>query len=371
VRIQQIDPSAFTPPYDHALCRALAAHGAEVELITSRFLYGPVPEADGYEVSETFYRRSGKRGLEAPGRRIFKFAEHLPDMARLRTRKDFDPDVVHYQWLTIPSIDPFLIPPDRPRVMTAHYVLPPDPSSRQVKTAQRMFTKMDAVISHTEVGAERLRDAVGVEPDRVHVIPHGAFDYLTEIEDPLPLPPELKGAEGPVILFFGLLRPYKGLDVLIEAFSQIEGAELWIVGNPRMDLTELQAAAERAPGKVRWLTRFIEDREIPAIMQRADILTLPYKDAEQSGVLYTGLAFGKPIVLSDVGGFGEVANRYDAAELVPPEDSAALAAAIGKLVTDEGAREELAAKATAAATGAFAWSTIAGQTLDLYRELGA
>ena len=145
MRIQQIDPSAFTPPYDHALCRALAARGADVELITSEFLYGPVPEADGYEVSRDFYRRSAKRGLDARGRRLFKFAEHVPDMVRLR--RELDADVIHYQWLTVPSIDTALLPPNRPRVMTAHYVLPPEPTSRQIRTAHRMFSKMDAVIS--------------------------------------------------------------------------------------------------------------------------------------------------------------------------------------------------------------------------------
>ena len=372
MRIQQIDPSAFTPPYDHALCRALAAHGQDVELITSEFLYGPVPEADGYVVSEDFYRHSARRGLDARGRRIFKFAEHIPDMVRLRRK--LSADIIHYQWLTVPTIDARLLPPNRPRVMTAHYVLPPEPTSRQIKVANSMFTKMDAVISHTEAGAERLRDVVGVEPDRVHVIPHGAFDYLVNLEDPQPLPPELKGADGPVILFFGLLRPYKGLDVLIEAFGQIDpdiGAELWIVGNARMDLTELHVAAEKVPGRVRWLPRFIGDNEIPAIMRRADVLTLPYRDAEQSGVLYTGLAFGKPMVLSDVGGFAEVVEKYEAAELVPSEDSESLAASLSRLVGDDAARSALAEKAVAAGTGPFSWSAIAGRTIDLYREISA
>ena len=72
MRVQLIDPSAFTPPYDRALARALAAAGAEVELITSRFLYGPVPEPDGYRVSESFYRRTARRGLEARARRAKK-----------------------------------------------------------------------------------------------------------------------------------------------------------------------------------------------------------------------------------------------------------------------------------------------------------
>ena len=138
IRVQLVDPSAFTPPYDRALAAALARAGAEVELATSRFLYGPVPEAEGYRVEERFYRRSAGRGLEAPGRRAFKLAEHLPDMLRFR-RDPGAADVRHYQWLTLPGLDALLLPPDRPRAMTAHYILPPRPSRRQVASARRAF----------------------------------------------------------------------------------------------------------------------------------------------------------------------------------------------------------------------------------------
>ncbi len=366
IRVQLVDPSAFTPPYDRALAAALARAGAEVELLTSRFLYGPVPEAAGYRVSECFYRRSGARGLGAPARRAFKLAEHLPDMLRLRRR--LDADVVHYQWLTVPYLDAALLPPLRPRAMTAHYVLPPSPSRRQLSAARRSFAAMDAVVAHSEHGARRLREVVGLPGDRVHVIHHGAFDYLTHLPEERPLPAELEGAEGPVILFFGLLRPYKGIDTLLEAFRRVEGAELWIVGNPRMELAPLRRLAAEAPGRVRFLARFVEDMEIPAIMRRADLVVLPYRDAEHSGVLYAALAFGKPLVLSAVGGFPEVAAQ-GAARLVPPEDPAALAAALADLLADESARAELGKAAARAAAGAYSWDEAARQTLALYRDL--
>jgi glycosyltransferase involved in cell wall biosynthesis len=366
MRVQLVDPSAFTPPYDRALAAALARGGAEVELLTSRFLYGPVPPPEGYRVRESFYRRSAARGLDAPLRRPRKLVEHLPDM--LRFRREADADVVHYQWLTVPSLDAFLLPPRHPRLMTAHYVLPPRPSRRQVGSARRAFGRMDAVIAHSEHGARRLRDAVGLDPARVRVIHHGAFDYLTRLPEEKPLPAELEGAEGPVILFFGLLRPYKGIDTLLEAFRRIDGAELWIVGNPRMDVGPLRSLAVEAPGHVRFLDRFVEDTEIPAILRRADLLALPYRDVEHSGVLYTALAFGKPLVLSAVGGFPEVAEQ-GAARLVPPEDPLALASALDELVTDEQARTELAEASARAAAGPYSWDSAAAQTLSLYREL--
>jgi glycosyltransferase involved in cell wall biosynthesis len=366
MRVQLVDPSAFTPPYDRALAAALAQRGAEVELLTSRFLYGPVPEPNGYRVRECFYRRSAERGLGAPGRRAVKAAEHLGDMRRLPAA--LNADVTHYQWLTMPSLDAFLLSAKRPRLLTAHYILSPTPSRRETKIAKRLFSRMDAVVAHSEHGAARLRDEVGLDPSRVRVIPHGAFDYLTRLPEEKPLPAELEGAEGPVILFFGLLRPYKGLDLLLEAFAQVDGAELWIVGNPRMDVAPLRAAAQAASGRVRFVTRFVEDAEVPAIFRRADLVVLPYRDAEHSGVLYTGLAFGKPMVLSAVGGFPEVAAT-GAARLVPPGDAEALTQALSELAEDPAARERLAAAARAAAAGPYSWDAAAAQTLALYRDL--
>jgi len=366
LKVQLVDPSAFTPPYDRALAAALARAGAEVELLTSRFLYGPVPEPDGYAVSEPFYRRAARRGLGSRLRLPIKAAEHVPDLLRLR--RALDADVVHYQWLTVPPLDALLLPRLRPRVMTAHYILPPEATGSQVLAARIAFGRMDAVIAHSEHSADRLRDQVELDPAKVRVIPHGAFDYLTRLPEERPLPPELEGAEGPVILCFGLLRPYKGTEVLLEAFARLEGAELWIVGNPRMDVEPLEALARKAPGRVRFVTRFVAEGEIPAIFRRADLVALPYLDAEHSGVLYTALAFGRPLVLSAVGGFPEVAAT-GAARLVGPGDAEALASTLAALIADDDARAELSAAARRAAAGPYSWEQSARLTLELYREL--
>src|SRR6202022_892049 len=97
-----------------------------------------------------------------------------------------------------------------------------------------------------------------------------------------------------------------GIDLLLEAWRSIEGAELWIVGMPRMDIEPLRAAS---PPNVRWVPRFVGDPEIAAYFRRADVVVLPYRQIDQSGVLFTALAFGKPLVLTDVGGFSEIARH--------------------------------------------------------------
>jgi glycosyltransferase involved in cell wall biosynthesis len=380
MRVQLVDPAAFTPPYDHALAGELARAGAEVELVTSHFSYGPVPSPNRtsgpsaslagpprtYEVRELFYRRSARRGIGPRRRRLLRAAEHVPDMLRYR-RVAERADLVHYQWLSIPALDRHLLAAKRPRVYTMHWRLP-ESGTRIARNLGRLLAEMDAVVVHSEHGAGRLETDFGVPPERLRVIPHGAFDYLTRQENEVPLPAELRKVKGPVILAFGLVRPYKGTDVLLEAFRRVQGAELWIVGMPRMPMDGLRALARRAPGTVRFVDRFVTDPEIPAFMRRADLVVLPYRNIEQSGVLYTALAFGRPLVLSAVGGFPELAEQ-GAGRLVPSEDPDALAKALGELLADRSARDALADAATKAAATTYSWERIGAATMELYREL--
>jgi glycosyltransferase involved in cell wall biosynthesis len=367
MRAHIVDPSAFTPPYDHALARALAAAGAEVELITSRFGYGDVPEADGYVVRELFYRHA----VGAPGSRArlaAKLVEHVPDMLRYRTVARAA-DVVHFQWLAVQAVDRHLLPA-RPVVLTAHDLLPREPRPGQVRAQRRLYDAVDAIVVHSDYGRGVLVDALGVDPAKVRVIHHGAFRHLTVQRHEEALPEELRAVQAPVVLFFGLLRPYKGVETLLEAWRGIDGAELWAVGRPRMPLEALRALAARARG-VRIIPRFVSDAELPAYFRRADVVVLPYARTERldwSGVLATALAFGKPTVVSDVGGFGEVAAA-GAARLVPPDDAGALRDAILALLGDQQAREGLAWGALTAAKGTYSWEAAARETLALYRDL--
>jgi glycosyltransferase involved in cell wall biosynthesis len=368
MRVQIVDPPAFTPPYDHALAAALARAGAEVELITSRFAYGEVPPPDGYRVRELFYRHA----VGAPGsrlRRLTKLASHVPDMRGYRRSVAATADAVHFQWLTTPVLDVRLLP-DRPTVLTAHDLLPREPRPGQLRAQRQLFDRVDAVVVHSRYGRDQLVRRLGVPADKVHVIHHGAFDHIAT-GPRAPLPPELTGAgaqDAPVVLFAGLLRPYKGLDNLLRAWRGVSGAELWIAGRPMMDLAALRALGGDG---VRWAPRFVSEGELAALLERADVVVLPYTRTErfdQSGVLATALAFGKPVVVSDVGGFSEIAAA-GAARLVAPDDPAALGAALSELVDDRGARERLGAAALAAARGPYSWDEAARQTLALYERV--
>jgi glycosyltransferase involved in cell wall biosynthesis len=128
---------------------------------------------------------------------------------------------------------------------------------------------------------------------------------------------------------------------------------------------------ELAPPNVRFVPRFVDDGELAALFDRADVVVLPYARTERfdfSGVLATALAFGKPVVLSDIGGFGELAAT-GAATLVPAGDPGALHAALRDLLADPAARAGLADAARAAADGPYSWAVAADRTLALYGDL--
>jgi glycosyltransferase involved in cell wall biosynthesis len=368
VRVDLVDPSAFTPPYDRALGAALVRAGVDVRLVTSHFGYGDVPSAAGVAVDERFYRRA--RRIGDPGSRArlaAKLVEHVPDMLGYR-RAAAGADVVHFQWLTVQPLDIHLLPRDRPVVLTAHDVLPREPRAGQLRAQRRLYERVDAVVVHSEHGRRRLVDELGIDPGRVHLIHHGAFTHLAALDARLPA--ELDGgprASGrPVALLPGLLRPYKGLDLLLEAWDgladRLGGAELWVCGMPRMPLP-----ASLPPG-VRVVPRFLADAELAGLLRRADLVVLPYRDIDQSGVLYAALGLGRPLLLSAVGGFPEVAAE-GAAALVPPEDPAALRAALERLLTDADARAGLGARAAELAQTAWSWDSAARRHAELYGML--
>lgn len=366
-----MDIPAVTPPYDHALAAALGRAGCEVDLLTTRPPFGgATARAQGpYHLTERF-GRLGARVPRGPVRRAVRLVEGPLDLLGYR-RLARAADVIHYEWLGIEEVACRLLPPTRPRVFTAHDVIPREPRRGQPAAFARIMRGMDAVVVHSEHGAGRLRDELGVDPDRIEVIPHGAFAHLTEVEHELPLPPELGDPDCPVILFFGFISPYKGADVLLRAFASVKGAELWVVGVPRVDVHELRALGEAASGPVRFLPRFVEDGELPRIFRRADLVVLPYREIDQSGVLYTALAFGKPLVVTRVGGMPELADRHGAALAVPPDDPGALAEALGRLVADDAERERLAVASARAAREHFSWDHVAERHIKLYRRLGA
>jgi glycosyltransferase involved in cell wall biosynthesis len=145
----------------------------------------------------------------------------------------------------------------------------------------------------------------------------------------------------------------------------VPDATLVIAGRAMMDVAELGAPG---PG-VDILDRFLSDAELAALLRRAQVVVLPYRRIDSSGVLFAALAFGRALVLSDVGSFRELHDEHGIGVLVPPDDAVELAAAVAGVLEDAAGRAQLEAASERAAAGPFSWQLVARRHEEVYREL--
>ncbi len=366
-----LDPPSWTLPYDHALSAALARRGHQVCLLASPFLHGPSPVPAGYAREDVFLPRSSRllRGRKrSRAGVVLRGLEYAPSVARARRRIDeLAPDVVHVQWLGIPRYDRRWLrklADSYPTVLTAHEVLPRR-SEHQVDFWLEIFATVDRVVVHARVSGERL-EALGVDPGKIEEIPHPAF----ETSNGTPIAPP----RGTTLLFFGLIREYKGLDILIQALPEVvravPEARLVVAGDaldpvePLRDLAVGLGVADR----IEWRLGYVPGERIPELMESATIVVLPYRRIEASGVFADAIGHGRPAVVSDIGFIGEVVRRFGAGEAVPPEDPDALAAACVRLLGDESLLAA-AVEGVEAARRALTWDAAAEAHERVYEEI--
>jgi glycosyltransferase involved in cell wall biosynthesis len=368
VRIALLDPPSYSPAYDHHLASALAARGHEVDLLTAPFAHGDPPAPDGYRRRELFLPLSGRLLRRDPRSRLrflAKGAEYVPSVVRLvRAVNTSRPDVVHVQWVTLPRYDLRWLARlrrGRPLVLTAHNVLPhtgeADPEQRR-----RLYSVFDRVVVHTQRGAKQL-ERFGVPPERIVRIPHGTFDAppVTSIERP----------SGRTLLFFGLIRRYKGLDVLVRALPDIPYARLVVAGDPLEPVEPVQQLAQQlgVADRIDWRLGYLPAAEVESLMRDAALVVFPYLSGESaSGALATALGHGRPVIVSEI--LGETVSEYGAGLVVPPDDPRALAEAVGRLLDDPEALHE-AFDGTERARQSLSWAAIAEAHERLYSELVA
>ncbi len=371
MRVSLADPVSYTLPYDQGLAEALAGRGHDVELLCATFTHGSVAPAEGYRRREVFFTRSGALLRRAPRSRLRLLAkgiEYLPSVRRLQAAvREFDPDVLHLQWLGIPQVDVRWlerVARERPVVFTAHEVLPAR-SATKVDVWRRVFGTVDRVVAHSEGAVERLV-ALGVDRERIVRIAHPLF---------VPAPGrELAPPGGATLLFFGLIRRSKGLDVLLRALpaivERVPEARLVVAGDPIEPVEPLQrlAAELGVADRVDWRLGYLPDAAVADAMEEAAVVCLPYRKIESSGVLAMALGHGRPAVVADVGSLGDVVGEFGAGLVCPPEDPGALAAACVSLLTDHELLDR-AARGTEAARQALTWDASARAHEQLYEEV--
>lgn len=391
--------------YAYNLCCALAERGHQVTLVT----------AAGYELEgDEFPLPTGVRLIKAIGRftgdgksvrrrlrpawsrSLLRKLEAIFDAvvvtfltARLR------PDVVHLHCTNSAAVvylQLLRLLPSRwrgPLVATAHVVTPHEPVRFQNTVYRRIHRLPHRIVAHSQHDRQRLLEEFGVAPKKVTVIPHGEYGFFRQAgvkaEEPADDAPgraedrrEARRKLGlpqnaEVALFFGYIREYKGLDVLLEAWPAVQRerpeARLLIAGDP------VQLPAERRHELEAWAQRlgavhhfgYVPFSDVRKYFAAANVLVMPYRHISQSGVLYLALALGLPVLATRVGAVPEVLTDGESGALVPPESPGELAQALSQLLGNPALRQRLADGGRRVARE-HSWPSIAERTEEVFSD---
>jgi glycosyltransferase involved in cell wall biosynthesis len=215
----------------------------------------------------------------------------------------------------------------------------------------------DGIIALTEHTRKLVTDINGYPRDRVWVMPLGVFPYA---ENDLPV--RVQSSRPLQLLFFGRLLPYKGLDLLIEAYRimkrQGKNVALRIAGPGDIEPYRSQLAGLT---DVSIDNRWIPEDEVGRVFRNIDIVVAPYRGASQSGVLATSGAAGIPAVVTPVGGLAEQVLHEETGIVAADTTPEAIAEALNRLVDDEALRLRCAMGARKHATEVLSWSVIAAE----------
>ncbi|MDI6885020.1 MAG: glycosyltransferase [archaeon] len=263
-------------------------------------------------------------------------------------------DVIVFQWWTSSVAHMYLALEllnlrRRPIIIEFHEVVDPLESSilpiriyskLMGKVIRRLATRY---VVHSNSDKELISKNYGIEEEIIEVIPHGIYDHYKKRERDIAK--AIVGIkEDFVILFFGLLRPYKGVKYLIKAFESlpedvVEKSRLLIVGETWEDKeTKELARVSKFSNKIKVVDRYVSDDEISLYFSASDVLVVPYTRASQSGVAHIGMTFGMPIIASEVGGLKDSLGKYEGTVFVQPRSTEDITTAL-MYVFDEQRRE--------------------------------
>jgi glycosyltransferase involved in cell wall biosynthesis len=188
-------------------------------------------------------------------------------------------------------------------------------------------------VVHSDHDRAELEQRYRLRGRPVRLIPHGPYEHYRDGADT----PVLRDAPADAfnLLFFGIIRPFKGLEDLIRAFEAIPDDEadrywLTVVGETweGWDLPAQMIAASPRRDRITFVNRYVRDDELDGFVRGADAVVLPYHRSSMSGPLNVAMAYGLPVVVTAVGGLVEAVEAYEGAVLVPPHDPERLRAGL-------------------------------------------
>ena len=294
-------------------------------------------------------------------------------------KKVQDQDIVHFQLSSYPILILNLIRlmqwfKETKIIVTAHNVVSHETFPVTRNALLKIYRKADNLIVHANQNKTDLNRQFQIDLDKIEVIPHGNYEFANSTGKKQP---RSKNDPNFNLLFFGFIRAYKGLDILLEALKIVieknQNIRLQIAGKPKEAFQKYQQMIDTL-GLSEYINLHLDYVAVPqmeSFFENTDIVMLPYKRISQSGIIFLAYAFGKPVIASSVGGLPEVMDDGQSGLLVPAEDAAALAQAILKLANDPDQVQQMANYVQQLSQTKFSWQAIAEKTQKLYRKYTA
>jgi glycosyltransferase involved in cell wall biosynthesis len=324
------------------------------------------------------------RGTSGTASRLRRGAAYVVSLARLLMRlRNSRPDIVHWQFTELPVADLLAMVAIRalgiPQAYTAHELLPWTASRHHRRLFKLLYGLVDAVVVHNEDQKAEVIRRFAVEPAKVRVAPLGGYALFTA--------PDLSQAEArarlgvpddiPVALFFGTIRPSKGLEVLLEAWAlvapRMSEALLLVTGKPYKGL-DTSATMEQIhdlgiESSVRTRFEQVDPIDANAYYRAADVVVLPYHDIGTSGVLRYAYDSGRAVIATSVGEHSGLVIEGETGHQVPPGDPEALARVLATSLADRPGLTSMGESARIYAAANIGWLKPAGEMLQMYADL--
>lgn len=351
------------------------ANRAEVEVISYKSIF-PLRLYPGNSK-----RLSGEIAVRKsiPVYEILKYYSLLSSLkAAGHIKNRIRPDVVDIQWIApqhglvlIPLIT--LLKKTRARIfLTIHNVLPHERRILDQFLSRCAYRLSSRLLVHAEKMREEVTKNFVVDPRKIAVIPHGICAN-GEIKYTRAQARNYLGIkEKYIILHFGFVRPYKGIDYLIRAFRSFAAkfdVALVIAGEFFTDLTQYQRELKKSGlgEKIYLFPRYIPYEEIAVFFSAADIVVQPYVSfSGQSGVSQTAYLHSLPVVATEVGGLPELVIHEKTGLIVKPADSQGLAIALESLLADDDKRRQYGANGRKFLETHLGWEKVAERLLEIY-----
>lgn len=367
--------------YTFSLSEALHLSGDEVTVLT---LNDP-----SYELLKLAHTHTVKSVLKVSTRKISRLYNPLLNMHTLM-KEARHVDLVHFQWPMGPRTDPMqwknLKIAGKHIVYTAHNVISHEQGSREESHVAWLYAEADAIIVHGNNLKETLLKRFAVDAKKVHVVVLGNYNFIADRFDKWERTTARSSfgwsEKERVVLFFGMIRHYKGLDTLIAACKILMANDSWNGTRLRLLVAGAsvynhwqeagyaqQIAMAGLTSNSHCAIEFVPMEDIGRYCLACDVLAIPYRSGSQSAAVQLAYAYAKPVVLTDVGSLAESVQDGITGLVVPPEDPVALAKALHELLSDEGRAVEMGRQGRLYAETHLSWQTIAEQTQQIYKTV--